>query len=96
MQWYWLLMRAALWHTAHALLCIVSGDDSAGFLSLVTLTVDPQIQTQGDFCTMHLTGKFHHRTFNRLEVTVLTKQTDKQTDATAKNIHLAPLCYAGG
>jgi len=46
---------------------------------------------------MHLTGKFHHPTFNRLEVIVLTnKQTDKQTDATAKNIHLTPLCYAGG
>jgi len=29
---------------------------------------------------VHLTAKFHHPTFNRLEVIVLTnKQTDKQT-----------------
>jgi len=38
---------------------------------------------------MHLTSKFHHPTFNRLEVIVLT---NKQTDA-AENIHLAPLRY---
>ena len=32
-----------------------------------------------DFCTVHLTTKFHHRTFNRSEVIVLTnKQRDKQ------------------
>jgi len=41
---------------------------------------------------MHLTTKFHHRMFNRSEVIMLT---NKQTDA-AENIHLAPLCYAGG
>jgi len=41
---------------------------------------------------MHLTAKFHHHTFNRLEVIVLT---NRQTDAT-ENIHLAPLCYASG
>jgi len=45
-----------------------------------------------DFCTMHLIAKFHHTTFNCSEVIVLT---NKQTDA-AENIHLAPLCYAGG
>ena len=34
--------------------------------------------------------------FNRSEVIVLTnKQSDKQKNA-AENIHLAPLCYAGG
>ena len=48
------------------------------------------------FCRMHLTAKFHHPTFNRSEVIVLTnKQTNWQTDAVG-NIHLAPLCYAGG
>jgi len=45
---------------------------------------------------MHLTAKFHHPTLNRLEVIVRTnKQNDKQTYST-ENIHLAPLCYAGG
>jgi len=47
---------------------------------------------------MHLTltAKFHYPTFSRSEVIVWTnKQTDKQTDA-AENIHLSPLCYAGG
>jgi len=49
-----------------------------------------------DFCTMHLTAKFHHPTFSRSEVIMLTnKLTNKQADA-AENIHLAPLCYAGG
>ena len=33
-----------------------------------------------DFCTMHLTAKFHHPTFNRSEVIVLTNNlTNKQT-----------------
>jgi len=33
-----------------------------------------------NFCTMHLTAKFHHSTFNRSEVMMLTnKQTDKQS-----------------
>jgi len=43
MQWYRLLLRAVYsLATAHALLCIVIGDDSAifRFLSLVTLTFD--------------------------------------------------------
>jgi len=49
-----------------------------------------------DFCTTHVTSKFHHPMFNRSEVIVLTnRQTDEQTDA-AENINLAPLCYAGG
>jgi len=54
-----------------------------------------------DFCTLHLTAKFHHSKFNRSEAIVRTankqtdKQTNKQTDA-AENIHRAPLCYAGG
>jgi len=34
-----------------------------------------------DFCTTHLTEKFHHPTFNCSEVIVLTnRQTDKQTN----------------
>ena len=34
-----------------------------------------------DFCTVYLTAKFHHLTFNRSEVIVRTnKHTDKQTD----------------
>jgi len=52
------------------------------------------------FCTMHPTAESYPPTFNRSEVIVLTnrqtdRQTDQQTDA-AENIHLAPLCYAGG
>ena len=51
-----------------------------------------QIRIRANFCTMHLIAKFHHPTFNRLEVIGLTnKLTNKQTDA-AENIHLAPLC----
>jgi len=53
-----------------------------------------------DFCIMYLTAKFHHPTFNHLEVIVLTnkqtnRETNKQTDE-AENIHLAPLFYTGG
>jgi len=67
---------------------------SFSFLSLVTLTFDPQIRTLRYFCIMHLTTKFHHSTFNRSEVIVRTnKLTNTQTDD-AENI--ASLCYAGG
>jgi len=56
----------------------------------------PKFDHWRDFCTRHLTTEFHHPTFNRSKVTVLTnKQTNKQTDA-AENIHFAPLFYAGG
>jgi len=42
----------------------------------------------------HQFAKFHHPTFNRSEVILLTdKQTNKDA---AENIPLAPLCYAGG
>jgi len=54
--------------------------------------MSPKFELGRDFCTMHLTAKLHQPTFNRLEVIVLT---NKQTDA-IENIHLAPLCYAGG
>jgi len=39
----------------------------------------PKFELGRDFCTMHLTAKFHHPKFNRSEVIVLTnKQIDKQ------------------
>jgi len=31
----------------------------------------PKLKLGGDFCTVHITAKFHHPTFNRLEVIVL-------------------------
>jgi len=49
----------------------------------------PTFELGQDFCTMHLTAKLHHATFNRSG----SYHADKQTDA-AENIHLAPLCYA--
>jgi len=68
-----------------ALPCNVSGDDSAffGFFCAwwpwpLTLT----FELGRDFCTMHLTAKFHHPTLNRSEVIM---RTNKQTDA-AENI----------
>ena len=49
------------------------------------VTFDLDIRTRASFCTMHVTAKFHHPTFNRSEVILLTnrqndRQTDKQTD----------------
>ena len=61
-----------------------------GDLDLAPLTLT--FEFWQDFCTLHLTAKFHHPTLNRWEMIVLT---NRQTD-TAENIHLAPLCYAGG
>jgi len=41
----------------------------------------PKFELWWDFCTTHMTGKFHHPTFNRSEFIVLTnKQTDKETN----------------
>ena len=49
------------------------------FLSLVTLTFT--LELGRDFCTMHLTTKFHHPTFNRSEVVMFTnKRTNWQTN----------------
>ena len=49
---------------------------SSCFLSLQTLTFDSQFELWRDFCTVHLTAKFHHPMFNCSEVIVLTnKQT---------------------
>jgi len=53
---------------------------------------DPKYEFRRDFCTMHVTAKLYHPTFDRSEVIMLT---NKQTDAT-ESIHLASLCYAGG
>jgi len=44
-----------------------------------------------DFCRLHVTTKFHHPTFNRSEVIVLTNKLHA-----TENIHLAALWYAGG
>jgi len=52
----------------------------------------PKFELRRDFCTVHLTAKFHRPMFNRSEVIMLTnKLTNKQAEAT-ENIHLA--CYA--
>ena len=55
----------------------------------------PKFELGWDFCTVHITAKFHHPAFNRSEVIMLTnKQTNWQTNIdAAENIHLAPLCY---
>jgi len=37
----------------------------------------PKFELGREFCTLHITAKFHHPTFNRSEVIVLT---DKQTN----------------
>jgi len=65
-----------------ALLCIVNGDDSAvfHFLSRWHWPLTLIFELGRDFCTMHLTAKFHHPTFSRLEVIMRTnKLTNTQT-----------------
>jgi len=50
------------------------------FLSLATLTFDLDIRPPARFLTMHLTAKFHRRTFNHSEFIVWTNQkTNWQT-----------------
>jgi len=99
-QWHRLLLLAAYGlDTAHALLCIVNGNDSAvfRFLSLpgdlglwhMTLT----FELGRNFCTTYLTANFNHPMFSRSELIV---QTNKQTNKRRWNIHLASLRYAGG
>ena len=40
----------------------------------------PKFELGRDFCTVHITAKFHHPMFNHSEVIMLTnKQTDKHT-----------------
>jgi len=42
--------------------------------------VTPKFELGRDFCTMHVTAKFHRPMFNRLEIIILTdKLTNKQT-----------------
>jgi len=52
-----------VWPAAHAVLCIVNGDDSAVFHFL---------ELGRDFYTMHLTTKFRHPTFSCSDVIVRT------------------------
>ena len=98
-QWSLLLRAAYGLQRTPRLTMHFSGYDSAVFLVPGDLDLSPSIpkfEFGRDFCTVHLTAKFHHPTFNRSEVIVRTnKLTNKQTDA-AESIHLAPLCYAGG
>jgi len=50
-----------------------------------------------DFLTVQLSTKFHHPMFNRSEVIMMTKKTNKSTNRdSAENIHLTQLGYAGG
>ena len=69
--------------TTHALPCIVNGDDSAvfRFCPRWPWPLTPKFELERDFCTVYLTAKFHHLTFNRSEVIVRTnKHTDKLTN----------------
>jgi len=68
----------------------------SAFLSLLTLTFDLlpltlTFELGRDFCTVHLTAKFHHPMLNRLEVILWTnKLTDKQTPLkTSTSLHYA-------
>ena len=70
--------------TAHAVLCIVNGNDSVVFRYFcpwwpwpLTLTFD----LGRDFCTLHPIAKFHRPTFSHSEVTVRTNTlTNWQTN----------------
>jgi len=102
-QWHRLLLRAAYGVGRTPFYALSIGWLSSfsffvpGDLDLWPLTLTFEVGR--DFCTLHLTAKFHHLTFNRSEVILLTNRQNwkinKQTDA-AENIHLAPLCYAVG
>jgi len=67
-----------VWPMAHALLCIVSGDDSAVFFCPQwpwPLTFDPKFELGWDFCKMHLTA--HIQSFGSYRA---DKQTNWQTN----------------
>jgi len=72
MQWYCLLLLAAsgLQCTPYYALSMGMTRKFFLFLSLVTLT----FKLGRDFRTVHITAKFHHPMFNRLEVIVLTNE----------------------
>jgi len=80
-----LLLAAHGLATAHALLCIVNGDDSAifhffvhGDLDLWPLTLTFELGR--DFCTVYLIAKSHHPAFSLSEVIVQTNtSTNKET-----------------
>jgi len=78
-------------HTCHAHICLLIFCIVTQHFVPEAGPMTPKFELGQDFCTMHLTAKFHHHTLNRLEVFCV----DKQTDVT-ENIHLALLCYAGG
>jgi len=83
-----------------ALPCIVNADDLAVFFCSRwhwPSTFDHDIQTLATFCTMHLTAKFCHPTFNCLEVIMRTNaQTKKLTNRChwKHPLHFATLCHA--
>ena len=74
MQCYRLLLLAAYGlATAHALVCIVSGDNSAGFCPWWPWPLTFELGQ--DFCTMNPTANFDCPTFSRSEVIMRTKNT---------------------
>jgi len=83
------VLSIAAWcvqRTPHAWLCIVNGVGMTQhffrfFLSLVTLTFDLwlDIRIRQDFCTMHLTAKFH-RPIRLVIRTLSCRQTNTPTD----------------
>jgi len=85
---------AAYGAVVHALLCIINEDDSAvfRFCTRVTFTFDLVIRTRARFLyNVPLTANFRHPTFNRSEVIVQIKHTDKQTNRHRWKHHCAPL-----
>ena len=74
------LFTDTVWHAdMPTSLCLLSHNDSAkchilGCGEPGVWPMIPKFKLRQDFCTMHLAAKFHHPTFNRLEVIVLTKR----------------------
>jgi len=81
----YLLMDVVTWPTAtpatlrsvYWFFCVVT-QQTATFWGVGTqcwsLILWPQIRLGRDFCTVHLTAKFHHPTFNRSKVILLTNE----------------------
>jgi len=87
MCWFSHRHRNGRWHNSRPWWPLPKNATLFHFLLLMTLTFDLWLTFElgRDFCTLHLTAKFRHPTFNRLEVIVFTdkltnKQTDKQTN----------------
>ena len=75
--------------------CSVATQQNATFLGLCSPVghYDPKFKLGRDFCTMHLSPKFHHPTFTRSEVIVLTNtqthpQRNKQIAAKTSHVLL--------